>query len=109
MTAVFGYTPIQLAVLAFASASAVLGLYIGYLAYRGLRRHDSKQMLVLSVGMILLFGIAYGISIIGTLLLEFRLLALPTQDFFRLGVRVVQFIGLVCIAYSLYIGREARE
>lgn len=109
MTAIFGYTPIQFAVLAFASASAVLGLYIGYLAYRGLRRHDSKQMMVLSIGMILLFGVAYGISIVGTLLLEFRVLPLPAQDFFRLGVRVVQFVGLVCIAYSLYIGREARK
>ena len=109
MTAIFGYTPIQLAVLAFASASAILGLYIGYQAYRGLRRHDSKQMMILSIGMILLFGVAYGISIIGTLLLEFRVLPLPSQDFFRLGVRVVQFVGLVCIAYSLYIGREARR
>lgn len=109
MTPVFGYTLIQLAVLVFATASAVMGLYIGYLAYRGLRRHDSKQMLVLSTGMILLFGIAYGISIVGTLLLEFRVLPLPSQDFFRLGVRVVQFAGLICIAYSLYLGQEARR
>lgn len=109
MTSIFGYTPIQLAVFAFASSSAVLGLYIGYLAYRGLRRHESKQMLVLSIGMILLFGMAYGISIVGTLLLEFRILSLPSQDYFRLGVRVVQFAGLVCIAYSLHIGRGARE
>lgn len=109
MTVLFGYTPVQLAVLVFASASAVLGLYIGYLAYRGLRRHDSTQMLVLSIGMLLLFGVAYGVSVVGTLLLEFRVLPLPSQDLFRLGVRVVQFVGLVCIAYSLYIGREARR
>lgn len=109
MSVLFGYTPIQLAVLVFASASAVLGLYIGYLAYRGLRRHDSTQMLVLSIGMLLLFGVAYGVSVAGTLLLEFRVLPLPSQDLFRLGVRVVQFVGLVCIAYSLYIGREARR
>ncbi len=101
-----GYTLVQVAVLAFATGSAVVGLYIGYLAYRGLRRHESRQMLVLSVGMILLFGVAYGVSILGSLLLEFRVLPLPQQDLFRLGVRVVQFAGLVCIAYSLSMGRQ---
>lgn len=57
----------------------IVELYIGHLAYRGLRRQDSKQMMVLSIGMILLFGVAYGISVIGTLLLKLRVLLLPSR------------------------------
>jgi high-affinity Fe2+/Pb2+ permease len=106
MTTLFGYTAIRLAILVFATGSAVVGLFIGYLAYRGLRRNDSKQMLYLSVGMILLFGVAYGVSILGTVLLQLRVLSLPYQDPFRLVVRMIQFTGLLCLAYSLYLGRS---
>lgn len=109
MATPFGYTLVQMATLLLAAGSALVGLFIGSLAYRGLRRHDSRQMLYLSVGMILLFGVAYGVSIVGTLLLQFRVLPLPAQDPFRLSVRLVQFAGLVCIAYSLSLGGGPRE
>lgn len=99
-----GYTLLQYVVLAFAAASAVLGLFIAVQAFRGLRRHDSRQMLYLGTGMVLLFGVAYGVAIVGGLLIQLRVLALPMQDPFRLAVRVVQFGGLACIAYSLWIG-----
>lgn len=109
MITAFGYTTIELTVLLFAGGSAVIGLIIAFLAYRGLRRNESTQMLFLSTGMILLFGIAYGISIIGTVLLQLRILPLPYQDPFRLAVRVTQFAGLLCIAYSMYLGRRFRK
>ena len=105
--ALFGHALIRVAVFVFAGGSALVGLYIGYLAYRGVRRHDSRQMVALCVGMILLFGVAYGVSIVGSMLIQFRVLPLPHQDLFRLAVRVTQFTGLVCIAYSLSMGREA--
>lgn len=103
MSSVLGYTVVQLVALGFAAASAVVGLFIGYQAYRGLRRNHSRQMLFLSMGMILLFGVAYGISLVGTLLFQFRVLSLPMQDIFRAAIRVIQFVALICIAYSLYI------
>lgn len=108
MIAPFGYTPVQLVALLFAGASALVGLFIGYQAYRGLQRNRSRQMLYLAVGMILLFGVAYGVSLIGTVLFQFRVLPLPTQDLFRLAIRVIQFVALVCIAYSLYIRPQAQ-
>lgn len=103
MAGLFGYTLVQLIALVFATASAIVGLFIGYQAYRGLRRNRSRQMLFLSIGLILLFGVAYAVSFIGTLLFQFRILPLPTQDLFRAAIRVIQFVALVCIAYSLYI------
>lgn len=106
MAGAFGYTLAQLVALSFAGASAIIGLFMGYQAYLGLRRNRSRQMLFLAVGMILLFGVAYGVSLLGTLLFQFRVLPLPAQDLFRATIRLTQFAALLCIAYSLYIRPE---
>lgn len=96
------FEPVELVLMTFATASVALGLFIGYQAYRGLRRNDSRQMLFLSVGMILLFGVAYGLAFVTSVFLQFRLLPLVYQDALRVGVRMAQFAGLACIAYSMY-------
>ncbi|WP_049985460.1 DUF7521 family protein [Halobellus rufus] len=84
-----------------ATVSAVIGLYIGYQAYRGLRRNDEQSMRWLSVGMILLFGVTYVLAVAGQGLLAFRIVPIHFQNIFRLFVRVTQVVGLACIAYSL--------
>lgn len=104
-----GLDLVRFATLAFAGGSSVLGLLIAYFAYRGLRRHDSRQMLYLSAGMILLFGVAYAVAALGSVLFHYWLLPLPYQDPFRLVVRVVQFAGLVLIAQSLRLGRRSPD
>jgi len=101
MTTVIGFRLVEVVVASFAFGSALVGLYIAAQAYRALRRHESRQMLCLSIGMILLFGVAYAIGFVGTVLLQLRILSLPAQDLFRLAVRVSQFVGLLAIAYSL--------
>lgn len=97
---------IEFATLVLAGGSAILGLFIAALAYRGLRRYRSRKMLYLSAGMILLFGAAYALSMIGTVLIHMRVLSLPQQDIYRAAVRLLQFLGLLAIAYSLYIPDE---
>jgi predicted membrane-bound dolichyl-phosphate-mannose-protein mannosyltransferase len=87
----------------FASISAVIGLYIGYQAYRGLRRNRERSMRWLSVGMILLFGLTYLLAVAGQGLFAFRILPIHLQNVFRLAVRLTQVVGLGCIAYSLRI------
>ncbi len=101
MVWLYGFRLIELVVVAFALGSAVVGLYIGWQAYRGLQRYDSRQMFYLSVGMILVFGVAYAFGFVGTVLLSLEVLPLPTQDYFRLAIRILQFVGLLAIAYSL--------
>ena len=98
-------TTIELATMTAAGLTAVVGLYIGYQAYRGLRRHDSAPMRYLSIGMVLLFGVTYVAAFTGTALLRVGTLPLLYQDYFRLVVRLVQLAGLLCIAYSLYLTR----
>lgn len=86
-----------------ATASAVIGLYIGYQAYRGLRRNDERSMRWLSIGMILLFGLTYTLAIAGQSLVAFRIVPIHLQSAVRLLVRLTQLAGLTCIAYSLQI------
>jgi predicted membrane-bound dolichyl-phosphate-mannose-protein mannosyltransferase len=96
-------SPVGLLAGFFASLSAVIGLYIGYQAYRGLRRNSERSMRWLSVGMILLFGLTYLLAVAGQGLFAFRVLPIHLQNVFRLAVRLTQVVGLGCIAYSLRI------
>ena len=101
---VFGLdSPISVLAGIAATASAVIGVYIGYQAYRGLRRNDDPSMRWLSVGMILLFGLTYLLAVAGQGLIAFRLVPIHLQNVFRLLVRVTQVVGLGCIAYSLRV------
>lgn len=81
--------------------TAVLGLFIGYQAYRGYRRNDNRPMLFLSTGLVLLTAVSFGVSVV--------LGSLGGQDpFVTLGVqRAVDLAGLGCIMYALY-GRHDR-
>jgi NO-binding membrane sensor protein with MHYT domain len=100
---ILGFTTVEIAIVAFATGSAALGLYVAALAYRGMRRHESDPMFYLSVGLFVLTGATYATAFLGTVLLRLRVLPLPAQDPFRLVVRILQFVGLAFIAYSLYI------
>jgi hypothetical protein len=96
-------SPIALIAGAAATLSALIGLYIGYHAVRGLRRNDERSMRWLSVGMILLFGVTYTLAVAGQGLIAFRVLPIRFQTSVRLLVRLIQLGGLACIAYSLRI------
>lgn len=90
------------AIVAFAFGSTVVGVYIGYQAYRGYRRHRSRSMQYLSIGLFLLTAVSYGAAFVGSLLLRQGVLPLSLQTPFTLAVRIIQFVGLGFIAYSLY-------
>lgn len=95
-----------------ATGSAIIGLYIGYQAYRSLRRNEDRAMQYLSVGMILVFGVTYALAMLGQGLISFEVVGIRYQSAFRALVRVLQFLGLGLIAYSLRVattdGRPTR-
>ena len=99
------FTPLGLLELAVTAVTSLVGLYIGYQAYRGLRRHDSPPMRYLSVGLILLFGVTYVVAFTGNALFRTGTVPLWYQGYFRVAVRLVQLAGVGCIAYSLYLTR----
>lgn len=91
-----------------ATGSALVGLYIGYQAYRGLRRNDEPAMRYLSAGMVLLFGVTYLLAVVGQGMIAFHVVSLSFQSVFRLVVRVLQLAGLSLIAYSLHVASNGR-
>ena len=99
-----GFEVIELVLMGLASVAVLIGLLISYQAYRGLRRNDSRQMLLLSAGMVLIFGVAYGLAFLTSVFLQFRVVPLVYQDALRVVVRLTQVAGLILIAYSMYVG-----
>jgi len=97
-----GLTPLQFAMTVVAFVSTILGLAIGYQAYRGFRRNDSRSMRQLSLGLILLTAVPYTISFTGTLLIRLEFVPVSTQTPIGFAARVVQLLGLAFITYSLY-------
>jgi len=93
---------------AAATGSALVGLYIGYQAYRGLRRNDEPAMQYLAAGMILLFGVTYLLAVVGQGLIAFHVVSISLQSVFRLLVRLLQLAGLSLIAYSLHLATGSR-
>lgn len=101
-TSVFGVRVIELVAGVFAAGSALLGLYIGYLALKSFYRHSDPSMRFLALGLILLTGVTYTFTFIGSLLVQLRVLTLPQQDYFWTTAQFLQLAGLVCIAYALH-------
>jgi len=94
--------PVEVATVSIPLASAVLGLVIGYQAYRGFRRHDSASMRYLSLGLILLTAVSFSLAAFGTLLLRWEVIPLSLETPILLVARITQFAGLAFITYSLY-------
>jgi len=82
--------------------ATLLGLVVGYQAYRGFRRHDNASMRQLSIGLLLLTAVSYTLAFVGTLLLRAGYLDASLQDPLTLVVRILQVAGLALITYSLY-------
>ncbi|WEL16575.1 MULTISPECIES: hypothetical protein [unclassified Halorhabdus] len=94
--------PVEVASISIPLASAVLGLVIGYQAYRGFRRNDSTSMRYLSIGLILLTAVSFSLAAFGGLFLRLEILPESVATPIRLVARVSQFTGLAFITYSLY-------
>ncbi|WP_248515692.1 DUF7521 family protein [Salinarchaeum laminariae] len=97
-----GMTTLQLVILAASLLATLLGLVVGYQAYRGFRRHHSASMRQLSAGLLLLTAGSYTLAFVGTLLLRAGYLDASLQDPLTLVVRLLQVAGLALITYSLY-------
>lgn len=96
------YAPLDWALLGTSVGTTALGLVIGYQAYRGFRRNDSRPMQYLAAGLFLLTAVAYTISFGGSLLIQQGVLARQLRQPLILLVRFIQFAGLGFITLSLY-------
>jgi len=101
-TGLGGIDALQVLLVAMAAASTVLGLYVGYQGYRGFRRNDSVPMKYLSLGLILLTAVTYGLSFGGSLAFRYDLAPALLRPAWQVAVRGSQLAGLACIVYALY-------
>lgn len=99
---IYGFTTLQLVILGVSLVATLLGIVVGYQAYRGFRRHDSASMRQLSVGLLLLTAVSFTLAFVGTLLLRAGYVDASLREPLTLVVRVLQVAGLALITYSLY-------
>lgn len=90
--------------LALTLLAMVMGFIIVFQAYRGYRRHNSRPMLYLALGLALVTIAPFLLSVIFTIAGDF--LSLGSFAFaYMLPIlsRCAEIIGLGCILYSLYM------
>lgn len=96
------YSAMDVAILATNLGLICLGLVLGFQAYRGFRRNDSRPMRSLSIGLILLTAVPFTISFAGTLVMSVRPELVDFRRPLTLLAQLLQLGGLALITYSLY-------
>lgn len=78
-----------------ASVTAVVGLFVAYQAFRGYRRNDSRPMLFLAIGLLLLTTVPFGLSY------TVARLTAASDALVLLVISLCNVAGLASILYSL--------
>jgi hypothetical protein len=88
-----GLTPAELTLLASDVVTIALGLAIAYIAHRGYDRNDSRPMLYVAAGFVLVFG-GPGVVFVGSLVAPLPDLAAGALT------QLVELTGMVAILYG---------
>lgn len=73
---------------------ALIGIYIAYHAYRGYRRNESRPMLYISIGFILVLAVPF------VLLMAYHLIPFISETV-AVVIQTFQILGLMAILYAL--------
>ena len=87
--------PFELAVFGSQIAKALIGLAIAYIAYQGYRRNQSRPMLLLSIGFVLVLGVPFVLFV-----LFYTVPGVPELTA-ALVMEASQLAGLLVILYAL--------
>lgn len=88
---------IQVWLTGYEFVGAVLGLFIAYQAYRGYRRNQSRPMLFMSLGFVLVVGVPVLLTI------PFLFVASIPQAVYQFVIQTSEVAGLVSIIYALRV------
>jgi len=88
---------VQMWLTGYEFVGAVLGLFIAYQAYRGYRRNESRPMLFMSLGFVLVVGVPVALTV------PFLLIPAIPQTAYQFVVQTAEIAGLVCIIYALRV------
>ena len=78
-------------------AGAALGLYIAYQAYRGYRRNDSRPMLFIALGFVIIMGLPVVLFVPAIFLSDLPVVGIQSV------VQALEIVGLLCIIYALRV------
>ena len=79
----------------FAAATAIAGLFVATLAYRGYRRNASRPMLYLAIGIVLLTTVPVGVDY------TLQGMTAATDAEILLVVTTAHLVGVISILYAL--------
>lgn len=79
----------------FVAVTAVVGLFVAYQAYRGYRRNDSRPMLFLAVGVLLLTAVPAGANV------GLGAATAATDAEILLVISIAHLAGVVAVLYAL--------
>lgn len=80
---------------------AIIGIGIAYIAYQGYRSNQSRPMLYLAAGFILVLGVPFFLYLGGLSLVAIAGLPSPAQGAIVATAELSQIAGLVAIVYAL--------
>lgn len=80
---------------------AVIGVGIAIIAYQGYRKNDSRPMLFLATGFILVLGLPFLLYLVGFAVLFLLDLPSPAQAGVIILAELSQIAGLISILYAL--------
>lgn len=93
----------ELAILAMQLVKAVIGISIAYIAYRGYRSNESRPMLFLAIGFILVLGVPFVLYLGAVPLVGLFEISQATQAIIIGLAEVSQVLGLVSIFHALRV------
>ena len=76
---------------------ALLGLFVAYQAYRGYRRNESRPMLFIALGFVLIVGLPVALTI------PFLFVPAIPQPAYQFVVQTAEIAGLGSIIYALRV------
>ncbi|MFP8951862.1 hypothetical protein ACLI4Z_02650 [Natrialbaceae archaeon A-arb3/5] len=98
---VFRADQFELAMLGINFLKGILGFVIAYIAYRGYRRNESRPMLYISTGFILLLAVPFVLVVVAISLISVTGPLPIIEQGVVVATELSQVIGLLVIFYAL--------
>ena len=94
-------TTFEAGLMALQVFKAIVGVTIAVIAYQGYRRNQSRPMLFIAIGFILVLGIPFLLYLGGLGLVAVIGLPTPAQGMVIVAAELSQVTGLISILYAL--------
>lgn len=93
----------EAAMLSINVLKAIIGLAIAYIAFRGYRRNESRPMLYLAIGFVMVLGVPFFLFLGGMSILFLVGLPSAAEPGVVVASELSQLIGLLVIVYALKV------